>query len=221
MSGSRKHAKRAFGCPLDGRVGPQPDDEEGGAHLAMVAKQPRPASAMKLRGRRPLAADRTDSPACLESAMNSKALAPYLFGTPPTAARDQGIHFFGDKLTVSGPPTDGQPGCEGLVTRMSSTPRAAANLQAQEERTTARLDYSATRTSCLTNWGPTFDMSGGPKGAKRPLGRPLDGGVMRLHGFSGVFHKRSLPTPAYQKRNLALSLWKGSTNGSRGSWLSA
>jgi hypothetical protein len=23
----------------------------------------------------------------------------------------------------------------------------------------------------------TFDMSGGPKGAKRPLGRPLDGGV--------------------------------------------
>ena len=26
-------------------------------------------------------------------------------------------------------------------------------------------------------WGLTFDMSGGPKGAKRPLGRPLDGGV--------------------------------------------
>ena len=26
----------------------------------------------------------------------------------------------------------------------------------------------------------TFDMSGGPKGAKRPLGRPLDGGVRRL-----------------------------------------
>ena len=27
--------------------------------------------------------------------------------------------------------------------------------------------------------GLTFDMSGGPKGAKRPLGRPLDGGVRR------------------------------------------
>ena len=27
--------------------------------------------------------------------------------------------------------------------------------------------------------GLTFDMSGGPKGAKRPLGRPLDGGVGR------------------------------------------
>jgi hypothetical protein len=26
----------------------------------------------------------------------------------------------------------------------------------------------------------TFDMSGGAKGAKRPLGRPLDGGVRRL-----------------------------------------
>ena len=29
-------------------------------------------------------------------------------------------------------------------------------------------------------WGLTFDMSGGAKGAKRPLGRPLDGGVRRL-----------------------------------------
>ena len=28
---------------------------------------------------------------------------------------------------------------------------------------------------CL--WGRTFDMSGGPKGAKRPLARPIDGGV--------------------------------------------
>jgi hypothetical protein len=29
-------------------------------------------------------------------------------------------------------------------------------------------------------WDLTFDMSGGPKGAKRPLGRPLDGGVRFL-----------------------------------------
>ena len=28
-------------------------------------------------------------------------------------------------------------------------------------------------------WGLTFDMSGGPKAAKRPLERPLDGGVRR------------------------------------------
>ena len=30
-------------------------------------------------------------------------------------------------------------------------------------------------------WGLTFDMSGGPKGAKRLLGRPLDREVRRPH----------------------------------------
>ena len=33
----------------------------------------------------------------------------------------------------------------------------------------------------------TFDMSGGAKGAKRPLGRPLDGGVRRhVRSFDGL-----------------------------------
>ena len=32
---------------------------------------------------------------------------------------------------------------------------------------------------CRLSRGLTFDMSGGAKGAKRPLGRPLDGGVRR------------------------------------------
>jgi hypothetical protein len=32
-------------------------------------------------------------------------------------------------------------------------------------------------------WGLTFDMSGGPKGAKRPLERPIDGRV-RPHAAS-------------------------------------
>jgi hypothetical protein len=31
----------------------------------------------------------------------------------------------------------------------------------------------------LHEWGLTFDMSGGPKGAKQALERPLDGGVGR------------------------------------------
>jgi hypothetical protein len=31
---------------------------------------------------------------------------------------------------------------------------------------------------------PTFDMSGGPKGVKRPLERPLHGGIRRHH-YSG------------------------------------
>jgi hypothetical protein len=33
--------------------------------------------------------------------------------------------------------------------------------------------------------GLTFDMSGGAKGAKQPLGRPLDGGVRCLHRAHG------------------------------------
>ena len=44
----------------------------------------------------------------------------------------------------------------------------------------------------------TFDMSGGARGAKRPLPRPLDGVVMRLHSGNAVLHMRSFPTVAYQ-----------------------
>ena len=93
------------------------------------------------------------------------------------ATRDQRIYFSGDTPTVSGPPTDGQPGRECLVTRLQATRIGDAKLPMLEERSGASLDHSATRTSCLTNGGPTFDMSGGPTGAKRPLERPLDGGV--------------------------------------------
>ena len=38
------------------------------------------------------------------------------------------------------------------------------------------------RTEGDSTRGLTFDMSGGAKGAKRPLGRPLDGGV-RFHDW--------------------------------------
>ena len=103
------------------------------------------------------------------------------------AARERRIQFLGDKLTVSGPPTDGQPGCECFEMRPLATRSENANLRAPEERTGAGLDHSATRTSCLTNWGPTFDMSGGPKGAKRPLERPLDGNAKGLPTF---WHRR-------------------------------
>ena len=52
----------------------------------------------------------------------------------------------------------------------------------QEGRSSApsiRVDAAPKRGA---SWGLTFDMSGGAKGAKRPLGRPLDGGVRpRLH----------------------------------------
>ena len=40
---------------------------------------------------------------------------------------------------------------------------------------------------CLSFGGLTFDMSGGAKGAKRPLRRPLDGGVRCLRSGHGAF----------------------------------
>ena len=40
-----------------------------------------------------------------------------------------------------------------------------------------RQTKDGTKLHGLSSWGLTFDMSGGPRGAKRPLGRPLDGGV--------------------------------------------
>jgi hypothetical protein len=43
----------------------------------------------------------------------------------------------------------------------------------------------------------TFDMSGGPKGAQRPLGRPLDGGV-RPRG--ATYERNSQRAPPYLQR---------------------
>ena len=38
-------------------------------------------------------------------------------------------------------------------------------------------------TARIFEWDLTFDMSGGARGAKRPLPRPLDGGIRCLpHG---------------------------------------
>jgi len=49
--------------------------------------------------------------------------------------------------------------------------------------------------------GLTFDMSGGAKGAKRPLTRPLDGGVRPHRSLSvdGYVADGYLPTPAKDK----------------------
>jgi len=53
-------------------------------------------------------------------------------------------------------------------------------LEMPESSTASRSEHSAASKANLTSWGPTFDMSGGAKGAKRPLERPLDGRVRRL-----------------------------------------
>ena len=101
------------------------------------------------------------------------------------AARERRIQFFGAKLTVSGPPTDGQPGGECFETRPLATRSEDVNLRAPEERTGDSLDHSATRTSYLTNWGPTLEMSGGLKRAQHALERPLDRRVGPQCGNAG------------------------------------
>ena len=82
--------------------------------------------------------------------------------------------FLGDRLTVSGPPTDGQPGGECFETRPAATRNADVNLRAQEKATGAGPAHSAARTTCFTIWGPTLEMSGGLKRAQHALERPLD-----------------------------------------------
>jgi len=105
--------------------------------------------------------------------------------------------------TVSGPPTDGRLGRERLEIRRAATRDGSAGLRAHEERAVSSLDHSATRTTCLTNWGPTFDMSGGPKDAKRPLGRPLDGGVRPHRSDSASCVPRPANAPAKPRRSQA------------------
>ena len=49
--------------------------------------------------------------------MNGATFALSLLGANADAARDQRIHFLGDRPTVSGSPTDGQPDLECLEAR--------------------------------------------------------------------------------------------------------
>ena len=48
------------------------------------------------------------------------------------------------------------------------------------------------------SWRLAFDISGGPKGAKQPLGRPLDGGVRRHVGLEsarrGYLERSTMPS---------------------------
>ena len=70
------------------------------------------------------------------------------------------------------------------------------------EEGTELLDVNRTQgIRRCEKWDLTFDMSGGAKGAKRPLGRPLDGGVrprlksgtLGLRGTQEVLHEQMLP----------------------------
>ena len=93
------------------------------------------------------------------------------------AAQDQRIQVLGDKVTVSGPPTDAQPGQKRLDKPLLATRSENTNSRAHEGSTAAGLDHSAARTSCLTTWGLTFDMSGSRRQAQPAGGCPLNGMV--------------------------------------------
>ena len=98
---------------------------------------------------------------------------------------------------ASRPPADGRPGKPTEI-------RVPANPPSAEGRTTSNSSPFLHRTSrngrlfhrsqqhetgdrtLLLKRDLTFDMSGGPKGAKRPLERPLDGGVRFQAYYSSV-----------------------------------
>jgi len=50
-----------------------------------------------------------------------------------------------------------------------------------------KLVFSTRPLQKVFSWDLTFDMSGGPKGAKQPLERPLDGGVRRRRHAAGPY----------------------------------
>ena len=73
-----------------------------------------------------------------------------------------------------------------------------AHADAQTDMLKAR---TIDRTAPDALWRLTFDMSGGPKGAKRPLGRPLDGGVRCLLEQRSVFATHvTMALGSYQRR---------------------
>ena len=135
--------------------------------------------------RPPAGRRRTDSPACLERSDGQHNACAEPLSRTTHAAEDQRIQVLGDEVTVSGPPTDGQPGQERLEKPLLATRSENANSRAQGRRTAAGLDHGDTSTTCPTNWGLTLEMSGGIKRAQHALERPLDRRVRPRRGRGG------------------------------------
>gem|GEM_PF-6928792 len=137
MSGSRKPAKLAGGCPLDGGV----RRRRRGDAASDSAWPHGPSVRYELRA---------------EQAPDASAKDERLRATQPSRA-----------------PAEAPRARTRRTSSLRGLPRAL-----NDARATAAL--ASDHTALLHNsWGLTFDMSGGPKGAKRPLERPLDGGVRR------------------------------------------
>jgi hypothetical protein len=80
--------------------------------------------------------------------------------------------------------------------RVHCASRPARALVAAEDEGKALHRRPTTLSRIAAYRNLTFDMSGGPKGAKRPLGRPLDGGVRLPRGATSRL-KRGSRVPAW------------------------
>ena len=70
-----------------------------------------------------------------------------------------------------------------------------------------KLVFSTRPLQKVFSWDLTFDMSGGAKGAERPLGRLLDGGVMfhtRRSSFAEMMPRMTAPKAPKTSRIIAL-----------------
>ena len=122
----------------------------GATRLTLAGQAPRPTvgevqATTVLRCSEPdgLAAGRrrTDSPSCLERTMNGVTSALNLLRATPMQRENGAFTVLGAKVTVSGPPADGQPGCERLETRPVVR---AAQTRTYERTSNARLPASIT-----------------------------------------------------------------------------
>ena len=120
-----------------------------------------------------------------------KARALMASDSPWLAVRSASISLLSHSgRTACWPPQDGQPvrgrRLPRISMRRSLLPKTASGRPLAAEGRTARrasISIVAGMYQLSLCWGPTFDMSGGPKGAKRPLERPLDGNAKGLPTF--------------------------------------
>jgi len=171
MSGSRKQANLAGGCPLDGGVGPRL------LWLTAVGDGPHLAAANP-DDRRELAWAALVQPLFGVDAGNVKAREWLGYGVARAPVVDRSAVV----VTQRGRLAAQLPSRRRIEVATCSwdLPRACRpRIRCWKMAATRRGKHSWRRGTRIKrrSRGPTFDMSGGAKGAKRPLGRPLDGGV--------------------------------------------
>ena len=204
MSGGPKDAKRPLERPLDGRVRlPRTADEKQaavrdktGLASSSVRTDPLPASVLQRLASSNPGRPKQDSQLGRSSVSGGLPESPTgeLTANGRAARPDRRRGAFRSKRKVSSPPQDGRP--RRLTDRQPHLARrkgpalisTAATTRRDRSDNRARFDLACEnrqkpahhRFGILASRNLTFDMSGGARGAKRPLARPLDGGV-RCH----------------------------------------